>query len=148
LTFILPFTETWELRNQTTRGLTGSHQHAGKFNVKCLIIVNESPWQSALSLCALRFARASEGSGIQLAAVFFREDGVYNALGGTLADAGTPELSAAWRELAARCGTKLLLCSSSFQRRLPAGSDIRDFQQSGLAEMLEWVRTSDRVITF
>lgn len=85
---------------------------------------------------------------MQLAAVFFREDGVYNALAGTLADAGTPELSAAWRELAARCGTKLLLCSASTQRRLPAGCEITEFQQSGLADMLEWVQTSDRVISF
>ncbi len=116
--------------------------------MKCLIIVNESPWQTALSLSALRFGRACDSAGLQIAAVFFREDGVYNALAGTVADAGTPQLSAAWRELAARSGARLLLCSASSQRRLPAGSDLAGFQQTGLADMLELMQLSDRVISF
>ncbi len=116
--------------------------------MKCLIIVNESPWQTPLALCALRFARACQGSELQIAAVFFREDGVYNALAGTLADAGTPELSAAWLEVAARSGARLLLCSASSQRRLPANIDTAGFEQTGLADMLELVHQSERVISF
>lgn len=113
-----------------------------------MIIVNESPWQTALAACALRFARACESAGLQIVAVFFREDGVYTALAGTVADAGTPELSAAWRELAALSGARLLLCSASSQRRLPAGSETPGFQQTGLADMLELMQQSDRVISF
>jgi len=140
------------------RGLTGSYQHAAKFNVKCLIIVNESPWQTALPVCALRFARAAASVGLEITAVFFREDGIYNALDAAATDAGTPDLNQGWRDLAAQGGVRLLLCSASCQRRLPAGFDLPDsqqpdfrkvgFQQSGLADMLELLQQADRVVSF
>ena len=116
--------------------------------MKCLIIVNESPWQTGLATCALRFAHAAEAVGLQISAIFFREDGVYHALGGTMADAGTPELTSSWRELAARTGARLLLCSASCQRRLPAAASAREFAQTGLADMLELMREADQLVTF
>jgi len=126
--------------------------------VKCLIIVNESPWQTTLSVCALRFARAAASVGLEITAVFFREDGVYNALDTAATDAGTPDLNHAWRDLAAQSGVRLLLCSSSCQRRLPVVFDRSDsqqtdfrkagFQQSGLAEMLALLQQTDRVVSF
>jgi sulfur relay protein TusD/DsrE len=116
--------------------------------VKCLIIVNESPWQTGLAICALRFARAAESVDLEVSAVFFREDGVYHALDGTIADVGTPELHSAWCEFAARSGTRLLLCSASSQRRLPVAVSTREFSPTGLAEMLELMQTADRVVTF
>jgi sulfur relay protein TusD/DsrE len=96
----------------------------------------------------LRFARAAPAAGLQIIAVFFREDGVYNALADTIADAGTPELAAAWQETAANSGIRLLLCSASSQRRLPAGSHAPGFEQTGLAEMLELIQQADRVVSF
>lgn len=116
--------------------------------MKCLIIVNESPWQSGLGICALRFARAAESAGLQISAVFFREDGVYHALPATRADAGTPELTASWQQFAARTGARLLLCSASSERRLPAGSFSPEFRQTGLADMLELMQQSEKVVTF
>jgi sulfur relay protein TusD/DsrE len=112
------------------------------------MIVNESPWQTGLAICALRFALAAESAGMKMTAVFFREDGVYHSLDGTTADAGTPELTSSWREFAARNSVRLLLCSASAQRRLPAGPPAPGFLTTGLAEMLELMQQSDRVVTF
>jgi tRNA 2-thiouridine synthesizing protein D len=122
--------------------------HLGKFSVKCLVIVNESPWQTGLSACALRFARAAPEAGLDVLAVFFREDGVYNSLPNTSADAGSPELAEAWKDLAARHASRLLLCSASSLRRLPSGSPDPAFEITGLAEMLELTQQADRVVTF
>jgi tRNA 2-thiouridine synthesizing protein D len=116
--------------------------------VKCLIIVNESPWQTGLATCALRFARVASAAGLHVLAVFFREDGVYNALPATVADASTPEMAAAWQNFAEKNQTRLLLCSASSLRRLPHGSNDPAFEITGLAEMLELMQQSDRVITF
>lgn len=116
--------------------------------MKCLIIVNESPWQTGLAVCAMRFAHAAEAAGLQVSAVFFREDGVYHALAGTSADAGTPELTTGWQQFAATSGSRLLLCSASCQRRLPPGSAVPGFHQTGLAEMLELMQQSEKLVTF
>lgn len=119
----------------------------GDFTVKFLVIVNESPWASGLAVCASRFVRAALASGHGITAVFFREDGVYNALQGEQSDAGTPDLFNAWLELAATAGTRLLLCSSSRLRRLESNPS-KAFEESGLTEMLELMLQSDRVVSF
>jgi sulfur relay protein TusD/DsrE len=111
-------------------------------------MVNESPWQTGVALSALRFARAAATTGLQVSAVFFREDGVYNALLATEADPGTPELADSWLEFAELSDTRLLLCSASSQRRLPAGGISPGFFPTGLAEMFELMQQSDRVVSF
>jgi tRNA 2-thiouridine synthesizing protein D len=115
--------------------------------VKLLIIVNESPWSSSLALTACRFARAAVDSGVELTAVFFREDGVYNALAGEGSDAGTPDLARRWCEISSSADTRLLLCSSSRLRRFSSLSDDA-FQETGLTELIELMLHSDRVVTF
>ena len=115
--------------------------------MKFLVIVNESPWASGLAVCASRFVRAALASGHGITAVFFREDGVYNALHGEQSDAGTPDLFNAWLELAATAGTRLLLCSSSRLRRLES-SPSKGFEETGLTEMFELMLQSDRVVSF
>ncbi len=87
-------------------------------------------------------------AGLQVAAVFFREDGVYNALPATVADAATPEMAGSWKDYAGRNDTRLLLCSASSLRRLPPGGNDPAFEITGLAEMLELLQQSDRVVTF
>lgn len=135
--------------------------------MKFLVIVNESPWGSCLALSAWRFVRASLDSGIEVPAVFFRGEGVYNALTAEATDAGTESLSVAWRDLETRAGVRLLLCSSSRKRRLPAlpaqgliGPDFiepgfagpdsmgQGFIESGLPEMFDLMLTCDRVVSF
>ncbi len=115
--------------------------------MKFLIIVNESPWGSGLSLLASQFITSLIESGSQVSAVFFREDGVYNALQGRVTDAGTPELSGEWKGIKDTHGTRLLICSSSVQRRIsePASPS---FDIAGLAEMFELMASCDRVVSF
>ena len=115
--------------------------------MKFLVIVNESPWGSSVALSAWRFVQASLDSGVEIPAVFFRGEGVYNALPGEANDAGTENLAEAWLGLESRAGTRLLLCSSSRTRRLgtlPEGG----FAESGLAEMCDLMLTCDRVVSF
>lgn len=115
--------------------------------MKILVIVNESPWGSSLGVTALRLVRAMLAGGQQLAAVYFREDGVYHAQAGRAADSGTPCLATAWQSLTETGEVPLLLCSSASQRRFektPTGA----FREAGLAEMMELMASSDRVVTF
>ena len=83
--------------------------------------------------------------GDQVAAVYFREEGVYQAQDGRSSDAGTPALAGSWRGLAQRHGLPLLLCSSAAQRRLAVPPD--GFREAGLAEILELMGSCDRVVT-
>jgi tRNA 2-thiouridine synthesizing protein D len=134
-----------------------------KFNVKVLVIVNSSPWGGSLGATGLRLVRAmlqrgaKDGSqhgpqqdgagGLRVAAVFFREEGVYQAVAGRVSDSGTPALRDAWLELARQHGLPLLLCSAAAQRRLescPSGG----FRETGLAEVLDLMDGCDRVVTF
>ena len=110
-------------------------------------MVNESPWGSDLALAAWRFVSAAVESGREITAVFFREEGVYNAIKGGNSDPGTPCLAEAWQELAGKQGPRLLVCSSSWERRCedyPNGN----FELAGLAEMMELMLDCDRVVTF
>jgi tRNA 2-thiouridine synthesizing protein D len=114
--------------------------------VKVLLIVNSSPWGGTRGVVALRLARAMPASGLELAAVYFREEGVYQALPGRSTDAGTPVLREAWLELAAEWGFPLLLCSSAAQRRLERCPD-GGFREAGRAEVLELMGACDRVLS-
>ena len=116
-------------------------------DLKLLIIVTESPWGSGLALAAYRLAAAAARSGTVECAVFFREDGIYNALPGEVTDAGTVDLARSWADLAGGEGIRLLLCRSSSQRRL-ASRPAAPFEESGLTEMVKLLLTSDRVVTF
>lgn len=115
--------------------------------MKFLVIVNESPWGTDLALAAYRFVSAAVESRVEVSSVFFREDGVYNALKGENSDPGTPDLADAWGELAKKSATRLLVCSSSWARRATTEHSA-GFEISGLAEMMELMLDSDRVVTF
>jgi len=120
---------------------------SGQFNVKVLVIVNESPWGGSLAVTALRLARAMPGQGLDVAAVYFRNEGVYQALVGRARDSGTPCLRDGWLGLSRQHGVPLLLCSSAAQRRLPV-APTDGFREAGLAEVLELMRACDRVVSF
>jgi len=115
--------------------------------VKILVIVNESPWGGSLGVTALRLVRAMVSGGEHVVAVFFREDGVYHALPGRAVDSGTPCLAKAWQSMAGQSGIPLLLCSSSAQRRLEK-APTEGFHEAGLAQVMELMASSDRLVTF
>ena len=112
-----------------------------------LLIVNESPWGSTLANTALRFARAALEEGMNLRGVYFRGDGVYNALQGRATDSGAQDLSAAWSAIAGEHGVALMLCSAAATRRLPAAVP-GPYREAGLAELFEMMSLSDRVVAF
>jgi len=115
--------------------------------VKVLVIVNVSPWGSSLGVTAWRLVRAMLAGGLHVAAIFFRDEGVYQSIPGRAADGGTPNLHAGWLELHRDAGVPLLLCSSAAQRRL-AEPPAEGFRETGLAEVLELSLSCDRVVTF
>lgn len=114
--------------------------------MKVLIIVNESPWGSTLSATALRMVRALLDGGAEVEAVFFRGDGVYNALSGRACDAGTPDLADTWAAMADSRGIPMLLCSSAASRRLDSAPGP-GFREAGLSEVLERMAACDRVVS-
>jgi sulfur relay (sulfurtransferase) complex TusBCD TusD component (DsrE family) len=85
--------------------------------------------------------------GIDLAAVYFRGEGVYHAMRGRAADAGTPDLTEAWLEWSGRHDVPLLLCSADSQRRLDY-VESGGFREAGLSEVFELMAGCDRVVTF
>lgn len=115
--------------------------------MKVLVIVNHSPWGSSLAVTALRLVRAMSGGGLQPAAIYFREDGVYHALQGRISDSGTVDMAQSWLELSRQQDVPLLLCSSASQRRLQS-APVAGFREAGLAEVLELMDACDRVVTF
>lgn len=132
-----------------TTGSRSGFVHPDSLTVQTLLIVNESPWGSSLPLAALRFAEAATGLGYALHAVYFQHDGVYNALHAAQTDAGTPELSARWAELARVAGCGLWLCSSASQRRMnPEATVSGPFEAVGKARFLEAVAACERVVSF
>jgi tRNA 2-thiouridine synthesizing protein D len=115
--------------------------------VKILLIVNQGPWSGSLATTAQRIARALLGEGLEVAAVFFREDGVYHALAGRATDHGATDLTRGWLELARQHDFPLLLCSSAAQRRLEAGP-APGFSEAGLVQVLDTMSTCERVVCF
>ena len=115
--------------------------------MKVLVIVNASPWGGSLGVTAWRLVRAMMAGGLKVAAIFFRDEGVYQALPGRAVDGGTPGLHEGWLALHREQGIPLLLCSSAAQRRLPE-APAEGFRETGLAEVLELTLACDRVVTF
>ena len=114
--------------------------------MKILVIVNHSPWGSSLGMAALRLVVAMPQAGLEVAAVYFRGEGVYQSLAGRAGDAATPALHARWVELAESQRFSLLLCRSAAQRRL-SDRPPAHFREAGLAEVLELANSCDRVLT-
>ena len=112
-----------------------------------LVVINASPWGGSLAVTALRLVRGLLADGVAIDSVHFRRDGVYHALPGRAAAAGTPDLNAAWRELSGRHGFPLLLCASAAVRRLDSGAPP-GFREAGLPELLERMGSCDRVVAF
>lgn len=115
--------------------------------MKLLVIVNESPWGRSLASTALRFVRAARAQGHSVPAVYFRDNGVYHALRGRMADSGQERPADAWVALAGS-DTELLLCSSAAARRLDAPGAQAPFREAGLARMWALALACDRVVTF
>ena len=67
--------------------------------LEILLIVNESPWASSLAGTAQRIFQAAQASGHKVTAVFFHQDGVYNAQDWRASDKGLTSPALRWQEL-------------------------------------------------
>ena len=115
------------------------------------MIVNESPWGSSLANLALRFLEAAVEAGMQVTAVFFRDDGVYNVLPASATDAGALDLCKAWLEVSETHGIDLMMCSAAAGRRFPrdlAESFPAPYRQASLMELIGLMEKCDRVVSF
>jgi sulfur relay (sulfurtransferase) complex TusBCD TusD component (DsrE family) len=118
--------------------------------MRILVTVGCSPWGSARSTLAWRFARAALHGGDEVA-VFFHDDGVYNALPGDLSDDGLESPQSCWQRLSAEQGVDMMLCPAATARRLPAArleGLPASYQQVGLAGMLERMGRFERLVSF
>lgn len=123
-----------------------SRTSSSRLSVNIILIINESPCGSTLATTARRIARSILDAGHELQAVFFREDGVYNALAGTAGEPAADSPAPAWAELSERHGIDLMVCQSSAVQRLP-GQPAAPFRIAGLVELMDRIASCDRVIT-
>jgi tRNA 2-thiouridine synthesizing protein D len=115
--------------------------------VKIILVVNDSPWGSTLSATAERIARAMVDAGHRLEAVFFREEGVYNAVASMAGHGEAADLAQCWAKLAEQAGTDLMVCQSSSTRRLDS-PPAAPFREAGLVEFIDRLAACDRALTF
>ncbi|HKJ17467.1 MAG TPA: DsrE family protein [Xanthomonadales bacterium] len=114
--------------------------------MKFIFVINESPWGSTLPSSALRIAERVLEANHDLA-VFFREDGVYNVVAGTVSDSGTDDLAGAWLNLGETDRVDLMVCQASLARRL-AETPKMPFRPASLVELTDLLSDCDRVVTF
>jgi sulfur relay protein TusD/DsrE len=125
--------------------------------MKFLVIVTENPQESSLAATALRFVKAAGESGHEVPAVFFHNEGVFNAVDNFVSNhwhasnEGFPSLSQDWQETSIKHDTRMLVCSAAFARRtdndrVAVLPDI--FEPAGLPLMWDIAGQCDRVVTF
>ncbi|CAM3970453.1 sulfurtransferase complex subunit TusD [Vreelandella rituensis] len=124
------------------------------------LLVMGAPYSHQAAHSALRFAQAIIRKGHHLDTVFFYHDGVHNA--SILMSPPQDELHMrnAWAELHEAHGTRLEVCIAAALRRglLDASEAKRHaktahsveapFELTGLGQLLELQRQSDRLVTF
>jgi sulfur relay protein TusD/DsrE len=114
------------------------------------VVIGVSPWGGSLATAALRFVRSAVGSG-HAVSVFFRDDGVYNAMAGDASDGGLDSPQDGWQRLASQPGVELLLCPAAAARRLSASVLAElpaQWRPAGLTRLFEIMAQSDRVVHF
>ena len=98
-----------------------------------LLIKNEP----ALTVAALRFAKAIDPSTTRVGCVFFFGKGVQHATG---------DNRHFWSSWSREIGSRLVLCSASAETYKLTADD--DFSVGGLGELIEAGMTSDKVVSF
>jgi len=98
-----------------------------------LLIKNEP----ALTVAALRFAKAIDPSNTRVDCVFFFEKGVQHATG---------DNRLFWSSWSGEVGARLVLCSASAETYELTADD--DFAVGGLGELIDAGLNSDKVVSF
>lgn len=124
------------------------------------LLVMGAPYSSPAPHSALRFAHALIAQGHSIAGVFFYHDGVHNASSLMAPPQDELNLCEAWAELHQQHTVKLDVCIAAALRRglMSEGEAQRHgkqafnvrppFELTGLGQLLELQRSTDRLITF
>ncbi|XKM13385.1 sulfurtransferase complex subunit TusD [Orbaceae bacterium ac157xtp] len=116
------------------------------------IVVTGSAYGTQSAFCAYQFCQALIEAKQKIEAIFFYQDGVYNANSFTSPANDEFNLVDAWQRFASLHKIPLTVCISAAQRR-GVVSDLDNnlatgFELTGLGELTEKIATSDRVIQF
>ena len=114
--------------------------------MKFLLIVNQAPWAGTLSATAVRLANALQDKDNKIAAVYFREEGVYHALKGEAVDGGSKDPHQEWIDFGHRSQAPLLVCSADAQRRFRQCDE--GYELAGLPRVIELMAKADRILAF
>ncbi len=124
------------------------------------LLITGAPYSSQSVTTAFQFASAALQQGHEIHRVFFYADAVHT--GSLLATPPQDEMHIPneWQQLAKDNQLDLVVCIAAAVRRgvlddgeakrheKPAGNLIKDYQLSGLGQLVEAAMVSDRMITF
>ena len=124
------------------------------------LLVMGAPYSSPAPHSALRFAHAVIARGHQIAGIFFYHDGVHNASSLMAPPQDELNLHTAWIQLYQQHAIQLDVCiAAALRRGLMSESEAQrhgkqafniepPFELTGLGQLLELQKSSDRFITF
>lgn len=113
------------------------------------VVITESPYSRLNALTGLRFAQQALQDGHKVN-IFFVQDGVHVPV--AVLPAGLPDERMnvrEWLEKAITAGAQLKVCGFCAEwRGLKQDDYLRQARVATMHDLVEWVRESDKVITF
>lgn len=128
--------------------------------MKFTIVVQSAPYSSPGSISALRFCQALISEGQEIFRVFFFREGARNADAQAVVPQDEVNVQQVWQEFLSEHSLDAVVCVSSALRHgvldqreaarheKAAGNLLPAFEISGLGQLVDACRQSDRVITF
>jgi tRNA 2-thiouridine synthesizing protein D len=117
--------------------------------MKFALQINSSPYHSAASLTAYKFAVEVLAQQHEIFRVFFYHDGIYHAFKSANPPDDEISIFKNWSELALKHDLDLVVCVSAAQRRGLKSQNVADgFRLGGLGQLLEATILADRFLVF
>lgn len=117
--------------------------------MKFALQINSSPYHSAASLTAYRFATEVLEQQHEIYRIFFYHEGIYHAFNTANPPDDEISLFKCWTELAQKHNLDLVVCVSAAQRRGLTDENVAEgFRLGGLGQLLEATILADRFLVF
>ena len=128
--------------------------------MKFSLAIYAPPYSSQASYSAFQFARSLLKQGHSLYRVFFYSDGIHNATTLAISPQDEFDLQVAWQLLAEKYQLDLVVCIAASLKRgvlneeeaqrynKPTHNLAKEFNLSGLGQLVEAASISDRLISF